>query len=106
MSESIQFFKTCSPFYEVAKLPSCFYLEIASCIFQDFQQNLNNLNHSIWVNPDYNMKYFGIILDLDNFKGNIKISSTYFYKLYANYYSCDIAKEMDTTERYYIDDYP
>ena len=54
------------------------------------------LSNAQFVDPTYNLKYYGSIINLDNFFGPIKIYNNTFTSNVLKYSSCEVATAMDT----------
>lgn len=52
------------------------------------------------------MKYYGSIIDFDNFKGPVKIQKSTFERNIVKYLSCNLAASMDTATNLGTDRYP
>lgn len=61
--------------------------------------------HPYLVDPAYKMKYYGTILDLDDFFGPIKIYTSTFENNFVRYSSCDAAPRMSANVFYGTDNY-
>lgn len=73
----------------------CFSIQIDNSQFLNFGYLKTASLHAVWVDPTKNMQFYGSILDLDAFNGNIAIRSNLFSKNVLKYDNCDLAFNMD-----------
>lgn len=65
----------------------------------------SSLSTTRFVDPSYNMQYYGTILDLDSFPGHVLLYGNTFTSNVLQYSSCNLATTMDSSTNSGTDNY-
>ena len=97
-------FTTCS-YTSITSTP-CFSITIETSTFSKFGSMKTVSTSATFVDPTYNMKFYGTILDLDNYFGPIKLYRNTFSNNVLQYSSCNTATAMNSAIFSGTDNYP
>lgn len=67
---------------------TCFSLTIKNSFFNNFNLHKTNKDYPVLVDTTYKMQYRGIMIDLDGFKGPVKIMKTSLNTNYLGHTTC------------------
>ncbi|CDW71619.1 UNKNOWN [Stylonychia lemnae] len=84
---------------------SCYSINITGCEYSNYGSLMKKSDKVIGVNSQYGMQYTGLMLDLDNFNGNVSIASSTFMYNNISYQSCDSAFDI-SKNKIGTDNYP
>ncbi|CDW75732.1 UNKNOWN [Stylonychia lemnae] len=82
----------CAQFQTDSDLP-CFSIDITNSTFKSIGSMKKSLN-SIFINSTTQQQHYGSILDLEDFRGDIKIRASNFTKNQVKYQGCVAAKQI------------
>jgi hypothetical protein len=85
-----------NPFASCQSTFSCFSVEIDNSEFMNIGNTITQVSSPIVVNPSNGMHYFGMIIDLDGFNGNVLIKDSDFTNIGPRYSTCAIANMLNT----------
>ena len=93
MLSNLQKYITCSDSPEATGLPTCFSLSIKSSSFTRVGWKQKKRTSATLVDPQYNMRYSGVIIHLQDFRGDILIKDSIFTSNGVQYSDCKAAND-------------